>query len=239
MARMTLLETIDLINLDVTFPVGANPTDFGFDLLSGTGWRADVSLRRNDIATGFDLFYDDGSGFEQQLEIEGIGRPVVAPIGGPVQFLLGLVLDQDDTITGSAGNDGISGYKGDDVISGLKGADTLEGSKGSDELNGNRGRDDLSGGGGSDVLNGGRGRDRLEGGGGNDTFIFRRGDGQDVITDFEIGSDLIEIGRGARELNDLTFRTDGDDVVVAFANVEITVRDVDQAALEDDANFLF
>jgi len=45
-------------------------------------------------------------------------------------------------------------------------------------------------------LDGGVGNDTLAGGAGNDTFVFHAGFGQDVITDFTIGSDVIELDDG-------------------------------------------
>lgn len=49
---------------------------------------------------------------------------------------------------------------------------------------------------GKNVITGGLGNDILTGNGGPDTFVFRRGDGSDIITDFEAGSkgsDLVRL----------------------------------------------
>jgi len=65
-------------------------------------------------------------------------------------------------------------------------------------LAGRKGRDGLLGLNGDDILIGGLGRDRMEGGFGDDTFLFRRMDLRgrpDVITDFEVGSDIIDLQR--------------------------------------------
>lgn len=59
----------------------------------------------------------------------------------------------------------------------------------------------LDGGGGDDVLSGGLGVDTLTGGAGADVFQYMsiahsgRGVGRDVVTDFEQGSDLIDLSR--------------------------------------------
>ena len=58
-------------------------------------------------------------------------------------------------------------------------------------LNGKGGIDVLNGNGGNDTLNGGLGNDTLNGGLGNDTFIFTAG--QDVITDFDNGLEVIQL----------------------------------------------
>lgn len=55
------------------------------------------------------------------------------------------------------------------------------------------GNDTLNGGTGNDVLFGGAGNDTLTGGEGNDKFVFlaNSNSGQDVITDFQAGSDKV------------------------------------------------
>jgi Ca2+-binding RTX toxin-like protein len=45
---------------------------------------------------------------------------------------------------------------------------------------------------GDDLLDGGTGNDVMTGGGGNDTFVFGAGYGNDVVTDFVLGQDLIK-----------------------------------------------
>ena len=73
---------------------------------------------------------------------------------------------------------------------------TLTGSALSDVLNGGVGKDTLLGGNGDDVLDGGVGIDTLSGGAGNDTFLFSTAPGKsnnDVITDFQSGSDKIKL----------------------------------------------
>ncbi|MBL1434935.1 MAG: hypothetical protein COB08_001875 [Rhodobacteraceae bacterium] len=98
------------------------------------------------------------------------------------------------TLKGGAGDDVITSGGGSDFLYGGSGHDKLIGGRGNDELYGNRGRDVLNGGEGADLIDGGRGHDTLTGGRGNDVFVFRALDkGRDVITDFEDGSDMIEI----------------------------------------------
>lgn len=100
-------------------------------------------------------------------------------------------LSGDDKVVGNRGNDTIYGGAGDDHMVGGPQDDELFGEAGNDRLNGGRGQDKLYGGGGDDRLVGGKGDDQLTGGGGADTFIFREGDGNDVVTDFELGADRI------------------------------------------------
>ncbi|MGR3759602.1 calcium-binding protein [Roseobacteraceae bacterium NS-SX3] len=154
----------------------------------------------------------------------------------------------DDRAFGNTGNDAISGGRGRDLLSGGGGHDTLAGGEGADRLLGGRGSDLLVGGSGNDDLFGGEGRDTLlghqgddllTGGAGRDVFLFHRNHGNDTISDFELGIDRIEIGRGASRLGQLDFEQQGEDVLVSFSNVTILVEDVTLAQLQDADNFLF
>ena len=50
----------------------------------------------------------------------------------------------------------------------------------------------IVGNGGDNILNGGAGNDTLTGGGGKDTFVFDRGFGKDVVTDFVAKDDYLQ-----------------------------------------------
>jgi VCBS repeat-containing protein len=69
---------------------------------------------------------------------------------------------------------------------------TLTGGNGPDVLDGSSGHDTLFGGNGPDVLIGGLG-DTLTGGNNADTFLFRPGFGPNIITDFDVNADVIQI----------------------------------------------
>ncbi|MGF1535241.1 MAG: calcium-binding protein [Elainellaceae cyanobacterium] len=100
----------------------------------------------------------------------------------------------DDRLIGGFGDDLVFGGGGDDFISGGVGNDRIVGGAGDDEILGNRGRDRIIGGSGDDQITGGFGNDRITGGSGSDTFIYRGvRDVLDTITDFEVGSDLIDV----------------------------------------------
>ncbi|MDP3769057.1 MAG: calcium-binding protein, partial [Dehalococcoidia bacterium] len=66
---------------------------------------------------------------------------------------------------------------------------TIIGNAGGNRLTGAAGNDSLSGEGGNDVLLGGAGADTLSGGTGVDRFVFEKGGGRDVITDFGAGGE--------------------------------------------------
>lgn len=90
-----------------------------------------------------------------------------------------------DTITGNAAGNALLGNDGDDKIAGGFGADLLYGGDGEDQLEGGNDDDRIAGNKGDDALAGGWGRDR---------FVFRAGDGEDVIGDFSLrGGDVIDL----------------------------------------------
>ncbi|MEM8832635.1 MAG: hypothetical protein AAGE96_25340 [Cyanobacteria bacterium P01_G01_bin.19] len=74
---------------------------------------------------------------------------------------------------------------------------------------GELGNDILEGGAGNDILDGGDGTDTLTGGSGNDTFVFNTSEaGIDVITDFTVSVDIIQINQvefGATDTNQFSF----------------------------------
>ncbi len=98
-----------------------------------------------------------------------------------------------DTISGGVGRDTIRGGAGNDSLMGDDGNDRLFGDAGADGLIGGNGNDELSGGSGSDILVGGAGDDILTGDGGADTFMFQHGFGNDIISDFTDGTDLLDL----------------------------------------------
>ncbi|TAG94906.1 MAG: hypothetical protein EAZ09_12465 [Oscillatoriales cyanobacterium] len=113
--------------------------------------------------------------------------------------------DGSDRMYGDLGNDYLDGSQRDDSLYGGKGNDTLLGGNGDDVLMGDRGSDSLIGGEGNDTLYGGKGNDTLSGSLGNDCLIGGLGRDRfllsinsdiDIITDFEVGQDLLVLGSG-------------------------------------------
>ncbi|AAY38108.1 hemolysin-type calcium-binding protein [Pseudomonas syringae] len=101
--------------------------------------------------------------------------------------------------TASQGNDVLYGNDAlADSLSGLDGDDEINGLGGNDILSGGAGNDRLYGDAGNDTLTGGTGNDQLDGGRGNDLYQFERGDGQDVINDFDpdANTDVLQFGAG-------------------------------------------
>lgn len=82
---------------------------------------------------------------------------------------------------------------------------------------------------GTNVITGGLGNDILTGGAGRDTFVFERGDGSDIITDFEAGtggSDLIRLkdhGFSTFAEVQAAMKQVGDDTHLALSSFETLV----------------
>ena len=99
-----------------------------------------------------------------------------------------------DTLIGGDGNDFLSGGEGADTLIGGNGNDTLDGGNGFDSLIGGDGNDRITGIGGADTLIGGLGSDTLTGGNGNDRFVYNNpNEGGDLIADFNISQDFIQV----------------------------------------------
>jgi Ca2+-binding RTX toxin-like protein len=160
-------------------------------------------------------------------------------------------LGGNDLLFGDAGNDGLFGDAGNDRLVGGAGADRLEGGAGRDALFGDVGNDSLLGGLDEDVLQGGLGLDRLDGGAGRDSltggadsdiFVFRRGYGQDTVSDFQNGADRIDLSSMGLTFSNLVLLQSGSDVIVWLnAADQLTLRSSAPVALSqiDAGDFIF
>lgn len=135
-----------------------------------------------------------------------------------------------DTLSGSGEVVRIEGDGGNDILTGkarylneIDGGDgndriistnalfsDLEGGRGDDTIIGGAGNDRIDGQQGNDHIHAGMGDDLLTGGDGSDKFIFDvQNWGDDTITDFDIGVDVISIAlaTGAQAFGDLSIST--------------------------------
>jgi Ca2+-binding RTX toxin-like protein len=90
----------------------------------------------------------------------------------------------------------------------------------------------------NDRISGTMAVDHLTGGAGSDTFVFTDGHGNDTVTDFTDGDDLILIEGGTFSFADLVLETSGDDALVQFGSTVITLEGVLVSDL-DQSDFLF
>ena len=101
--------------------------------------------------------------------------------------------DGRDIVRGGSGNDVVDGGAHDDFLTGDGGNDHIIGGHGWDRLWGGSGNDFLEGGDGDDVMIGGSGDDLMIGGAGKDHFVYYGDVGNDVIREFELGKDVIDL----------------------------------------------
>ena len=132
----------------------------------------------------------------------------------------------DNLAFGLGGNDLLYGKAGNDTLFGGAGYDELYGGVGKDSLNGGMHDDILSGEAGDDFLIGAQGDDILIAGLGDDTYQYSRGDGNDIINNFDLGSerkDTLFFGDGI-EPNKVRVTRDQEDLVLVLIDHNHTVR---------------
>ena len=122
-------------------------------------------------------------------------------------------------LTGSA-NLNLRGNAENNWLNGNSGNNTLDGSSGNDRLDGNAG---------DDLLIGGLGNDVLEGGTGSDTFEL--GAGADLILDFTVGTDLIDLTAIGQTFSDLILIDLGRRTLIQHAEGTVTLIGVAPAEL--------
>lgn len=142
-----------------------------------------------------DITYDFGKGHvytHAELLAEMMGRYQSPHFG-----------EDNNMISGDDFGNEFWGGGGNDTVRGGDGNDTLHGEAGDDGLDGDRG---------DDLLVGGIGNDHLRGGAGNDVYLFNRGDGQDVIDDFDLigSSDTLRFGEDVADTDILAIAVEGD-----------------------------
>jgi beta-glucanase (GH16 family) len=106
----------------------------------------------------------------------------------------------------------------------------------------------ISGAAGSQIIDGGAGNDVLIGGGGADTFLFARGNGSDLITDFGKDDTVRLNGYGLSSFEQVMARATqdganlkldlGDDETLVFANTKASDLDASQFKLTLDRSHL-
>jgi Ca2+-binding RTX toxin-like protein len=116
----------------------------------------------------------------------------------------------DDTFYGDNNNNTLFGNDGADQLYGKGGDDFIVGGAGNDKLFGQRGDDRLSGGIGSDILSGGSG---------SDVFVFKAGDGSDVVTDYDPFVDEISLNEDSSGV----LSADGDDMLISYGNGDVVI----------------
>ncbi|MBJ7402214.1 MAG: hypothetical protein JHD07_02490 [Bradyrhizobium sp.] len=127
-----------------------------------------VSLTVNDGPNAYNF---QASSANTTISLSGTAGASIAfsaPTG--VQKLAGVV----NNVIGGSGNDTISGNNNGNI------------------LIGGAGNDVITGGSGNDVISGDNGTNRLKGGAGSDTFVFKEGNFNTTIADFDPTKDVLD-----------------------------------------------
>jgi len=103
---------------------------------------------------------------------------------------------------------------------------------------GGSGNDTIVGNYAANTITGGSGNDTLTGGGGADHFVFNRGNGSDAITDFQHGTDVIDLRSMGVAMTDVSIAAGPTGAVVHVADDAITLTNV-AASQVDSHDFLF
>lgn len=214
--------------------------------LTASAGGADLSTTRdfetiNVLASGGNSVYLllDSNTVETDVRVTINASGLGAAAGLTVDAGL-LMVDEDLTVNGGAGDDSFYVGAGDDILSGGGGEDLLRGNEGIDSLTGGDSNDTLLGGAGNDsLLDGGNGDDSISGGLGNDTIVA--GAGADTIVVVGNGT-LAGLGTllntaDANGLDTITLTADSDIDRVVF-DLDIAANSVSvisgfDAAVED------
>lgn len=154
------------------------------------------------------------------VNMQDVERVIIVGNGGDDELAVDNVEDGGVAavhFSGSAGDDVLTVAAGTSarmIANGGDGDDQLAGGDGIDVLTGGAGEDTLSGSGGRDRLIGQTGNDVMTGGDDRDVFVLTTGSGDDQITDFEIGIDILRYNGVAFGFADLVISDNGGDLSV-------------------------
>ncbi len=104
---------------------------------------------------------------------------------------------------------------------------TITGNAKNNLLIGGAGKDIIDGGAGNDSVQGGKGADTLTGGKGADVFIYGNGDGNDIITDYTAGEDVIKLTSGEIK----SYSVKNNDAILKVGSGAITLKGVGSNAI--------
>ncbi|MCH8863210.1 MAG: hypothetical protein IID51_11945 [Proteobacteria bacterium] len=213
---------------DVLWARGGNDTligGAGNDLLAGHGGNdfLDGGAGADNLIGGAGADTLDGGAGSDTASYAGSAAGVRVDLalgtasGGDAE---GDTLTGIENLSGSDFGDVLLGNGGANILTGGAGNDVLWARGGNDTLFGGDGNDLLAGLAGDDTLIGGAGADRLIGGAGADTFVFSGTWGDDTVTDFEDGVDLLDFSGSGLGFADLTISQSASDTLIedAFGN---------------------
>jgi Ca2+-binding RTX toxin-like protein len=136
--------------------------------------------------------------------------------------------------TGNVLQNCLVGNDGNNYLDGCGANDGITGGVGNDTIIGGTGNDTMNGGDGDDRIDGSVGYDKMTGGAGADTFVVGSLKAHDVISDFKVGTDHIEIQATAAQTADLhiTSTTSGAMLSYNCGACQIVLTGVDATGLD-------
>ncbi|NMX91104.1 MULTISPECIES: retention module-containing protein [unclassified Pseudomonas] len=193
----------DSAAVDITYQAGTTLTGTNGDdiLMAGPGNNILNGGDGNDVLSAGNGNNEMHGGNGNDLLFSGIGNDLLdggagidtvsyANATSGVTVNLGTVGGQ---VTGGAGTDTLTALEN---LIGSNFNDFLTGNGNNNLISGGLGNDTLKGEGGDDILIGGPGNNTLTGGAGADTFQYLTGgSGHDVITDFAVGTDKLDLSQ--------------------------------------------
>ena len=230
------LTTYDQVTLDVTSGQVLQISSIDWSGIAGTG----------NYVLGADIFGVEIVSAEPDGNYRLNGIEVGAESETPPDDLsfenIGVeIVDSDGDSTSQTFSVFIDGEAGDQLT-----VEAIAGTSSGELLNGTSGDDVLIAGAGNDILSGGEGDDFLTGGLGEDTFVFSLAtdSGNDVITDFEVGTDVLSFvdvidtadNPGVIDLGDVIngVSDDGTDITVNLTNGgSITLEGIGTGGIND------
>ncbi len=114
--------------------------------------------------------------------------------------------------------------------------ENIVGSQGDDKLIGSNGKNKIVGNTGDDRIDGKQGNDLIETGSGDDIVVLHKKGGFDRVSDFEVGSDLIDLKRV--QFGELTIQQKGDDVLLKVGKANLMRLEDTAAAALTESSFI-
>lgn len=190
-------------------------------MLGGTGSDDFIGGAGNDvfyIGETTDDVIDGGTGYDVAVINEAGGLSLFVGDWVGVERVVGYSGSDFIDATGLQSDLILAGGDSGDSLTGGDGNDTFYGGAGDDSLFGGAGNDALIAGSGIDEIEGGFGNDWMSGGTGADIFIFDDDFGNDVISDFEAGIDVLDFvtNRDANRWQDIKITQIGADTEVSI-----------------------
>ncbi|MDI2113265.1 beta strand repeat-containing protein [Commensalibacter nepenthis] len=221
----TDVKSVSVKNNDLVIRYGENDSVTVKDYFYGANYKinayqfTDKTLTNNDITALLETHIEASDYSGRNYSFGNGNNQVTADIYANIYTGSG----NDVIKTGDKGSY-VQAGAGNDKFYGAAGNDTVYGDDGNDTLDGGAGNDNLYGGNGNDILIGGKGDDYLEGGNGSDTYILSRGDGNDIIANYDYSTGRNDVVKFTDlNSNQLYFYKNNNDLMIKNTDTTDTI----------------